>query len=68
MNCTLVPMRRKEIKCLRYQPVSPSPYSAMESVSLSGAALGSLLIDPRPWDLLSSLKQSQLKIHTYKCN
>jgi len=31
----------------------------MESVSLSGAALGSLLIDPRPWDLSSSLKQSQ---------
>lgn len=39
-----------------HKPVSPSPYSAMESVSLSGAAFGSLPTELRPCDLLSNLE------------
>lgn len=48
----------KTVKNKKNLPVSPSPYSAMESVSLSGPTFGSLLIEALPCDLLSKLLQT----------
>lgn len=51
MNSKLIPKQKitkSSTKLKRHLPVSPSPYSAIESVSLSGPTLGSLLIDARP--------------------